>query len=428
MTAYERLANTLPGHVLMIAALLLLVWALYLCILTVFHRRRPAAAAAAIALLIVGGFLFCLLLDGIFLAEYMWRYYGAQPRDWPEPVKAIYRLPWAVIALGEAVYGALCALIGAACLRHRRTHVSEQSVKQMLDLLPMGVCVADGEGTVLLSNLRMAGISQKLTGMPLNRFDRLQDAVRAESRPEGSERLLTEPDGEALLFADETIHVDEREYQTLTATDVTERYRITRQLLANNRRLKDIQLRIKSFRVESSELLLSRELLRARTTVHDEVGHILLRTGRYLSRPNAEDGAQLLALARRTNDLLLREAEAPEESLSDPWQEALNVAQGIGAELRCTGTPPAEPGLRALASQALRECAANTVKHSASAALDVSFSEDGGWTMTLANEAPGPETEVKESGGLLSLRRMAEAEGVRMEVRSAPSFTVVLSG
>ena len=426
MSTFEQIANGMQGHILFVVLLLLLVWVLYLCVQMISLRCRWAAVAAAVVLLTVGAFLFCLLLDGIFMAYYMQDVYGTRPRDWPEMVKALYRLPWAAIAFGELVYGALCAVLSAFCLRHSRTHVSEHSVKQMLDLLPMGVCVADGEGTVLLSNLKMSEIARKLTGMPLNRYDRLLDAVEAASEPQGEDRLLPELDGETLLFASETIRADGKAYRELTATDVTERYRITKELRANNRRLKDIQLRIKTFRVESSDLLFSRELLRARTIVHDEVGHALLRTGRYLSQPDAEEGAQLLALLRRTNEMLLREAEHPDEV--DPWEHAAASAQGIGVVLDCEGQPPEDAALRSLASQALRECAANTIKHSESQRLSVRFSEaESIWEMTLENDTTGPDGGVTETGGLLSLRRTAEQMGVRMELSSKPRFSVKLS-
>ena len=426
MSTFEQVANQGVGHVLFVIILLLLVWALYLCVLTVSCRCGWAAVTGAVVLLIVGAVLFCILLDGIFLALYMHDVYGARLRDWPEMVKALYRLPWLMIALGELVYGALCALLSAFCLRHSRTHVSERSVKQMLDLLPMGVCISDAEGTVLLSNLKMTQIAQKLTGMPLNRYDRLMDAISAASEPQGDELLLADQDGEALLFSCKTIHADGREYKEITATDVTERYRITKELLANNRRLKDIQLRIKTYRVESSDLLFSRELLHARTTVHDEVGHILLRTARYLSNPSEEEAAQLLTLVRHTNEMLLREAETPDEI--DPWQRALASAEGIGVLVACEGLPPEEGQLRALAAQALRECAANTIKHSGGERLSVRFSgEDGGWRMTLENDTPGPAAGVTESGGLLSLRRTAEQNGIDMTLETQPRFSITLS-
>lgn len=425
MSTLEQVANALPGHILMIVLLLLLVWALYLCIQTISLRCRWTAVTAAVVLLSVGAFLFCLLLDGIFMAYYMHEVYGARPRDWPAMVKAVYALPWAAILLGELAYAALCAILSAFCLRHSRTHVSEHSVKQMLDLLPMGVCIANAEGAVLLSNLKMTEIARKLTGMPLNRYDRLLDAVRAASEPQGEELLLPELDGEALLFASETIRVDGKEYRELTATDVTERYRITKELFANNRRLKDIQLRIKTFRAASSDLLFARELLRARTTVHDEVGHVLLRTSRYLEQQAPADAAQLLTLARRTNEMLLREAESPDEQ--DPWEQALTMTRSIGVLLDCKGAPPEEKALRSLAAQALRECAANTVKHSAGERLTVRLEEDADqWRMTLENDAPAP-TEIVETGGLLSLRRTAELSGVRMTLATAPLFCVTLT-
>ena len=426
MIPFSACANAATGHVLQIAALVLLILALYLCLVTVTRRRLWASVVFG-ALLAVWTFWFCLLLDGTFLATYMYRVYGTEPRSWPAMVNAVYALPWSVILLSELQFGAVMAFCVRNIRHFEHTHLSEHSVKQMVDLLPVGICIADKRDRALLSNVKMSEICRELTGLPLTGLRPLSEALGEQSEQQGEDRLLPELNGQTLLFSEDVIELDGKTYRQLTATDVSERYRITKELMAKNRRLQDLQLRIKTFGVESNDLLLQQELLHARVTVHDEVGHVLLRGKQFLERPDVDDAKRLYALMRRTNELLLREAESPDEALTDPWQESVNIARAIGVELSCTGTPPEDEALRMLAARALRECAANTVKHSRGLALHVRFDASDGWRMTLANDPPGPEAPVAESGGLLSLRRMAEQQNIRLRVDVEPAFCVTLS-
>ena len=106
---------------------------------------------------------------------------------------------------------------------------------------------------------------------------------------------------------------------------------------------------------------------------------------------------------------------------------AIRLAGSIGVDVEMTGEVPRSPRARALLAQAIRECAANAVKHAGGDRLEVAVeAAAGGSRITLTNNGRAPKAPVAESGGLLALRRSAEALGGRMQVQSAPCFALTL--
>ena len=104
------------------------------------------------------------------------------------------------------------------------------------------------------------------------------------------------------------------------------------------------------------------------------------------------------------------------------------MAGSIGVVPVLSGDPPGREEVRSLLAAAIRECAANTVKHAGGDRLFVEISKDGtGTCMTISNNGDPPKAPIAESGGLLSLRRSVEDAGGQMTVKSLPVFRLKLS-
>ena len=164
----------------------------------------------------------------------------------------------------------------------------------------------------------------------------------------------------------------------LIATDITGQAGILNDLQEKNRKLRDIQLRLKIYNRQAERIITAQELLSARMTVHDELGHILLESRHYLSDPKAFNEAMLLQTLRNTNSYLLREYEQ-DDTARDALADAIDMAETIGVEVIITGRIPQEEPERSLLAAAIQENAANTVKHAGGSALSVQIrpEEDG---------------------------------------------------
>ena len=300
--------------------------------------------------------------------------------------------------------------------RYRRSHVTPDSVKQAMDLLPVGVAFGDPDGTVRFRNLVMDHLSMVLTGKMLTDWHAFRTA--ATGQLSAGDRVwqvsIRETPGSSLT--------------QLTATDITEQAGILADQEAKNRKLKDIRLRLEIYNRQAERLIISQELLTARMTVHDELGSVLLESRHSLSDPSSIDEELLLQALKNANTYLLQEYEGDDTAV-DPLAEAVSMAQAIGVKAELTGIPPAEDSPRELLAAAIRECAANAVKHADGDRLTADTRHsDTGYSFTVRSNGIPPAAPIRETGGLLSLRTLVENRRGVMRVDSSPEFrlTIVL--
>ena len=177
----------------------------------------------------------------------------------------------------------------------------------------------------------------------------------------------------------------------------------------------------------SGDMFIAQEEAAARTALHNQLGQVLLMGRHTLEHPDSTDAELVRMATLEITRILLREAEAPSESRTDRFQQALAMAKSIGVQTEITGSLPEYPAYRALLAQAVQECAANAVKHAEGDRLVLRPEEnEKEWIVRITNNGRPPKEPVTESGGLLSLRRHTEAAGGAMTVESSPAFALVL--
>jgi hypothetical protein len=165
----------------------------------------------------------------------------------------------------------------------------------------------------------------------------------------------------------------------------------------------------------------------ARSALHNELGQVLLMGRHYIEHPATTDAAVVALMTRQMNSFLLGESKTPETEAGDELDQAIHMAGSIGVRVEWKGAPPEGGKQRTLLAAAIRECAANAVKHAEGDALRVEIRENGeGIFMTITNNGKPPKAPVTESGGLLSLRRSVEEAKGSMAVESSPAFALIL--
>lgn len=401
------------GVIVRALVLILLIVQMYLCLELRRNRLGRGLRAAMLADLLATAFLLFSFL-----------YHDTAVKDivdegrWPAPVPEPPEIPlafWLVVlfALGSAAFAA------AAAVRLRRfvnEHPTASAVKESIDLLPEGIAFAGADGRVALSNLSINRLSRAMTGKPLT-----------ELGPFAEKKQLTLPDGSAVYqLSTEQITADGRLWTQLIAADVTEQARVNRELQAKNDKLREINMRLVLFNRQAERLTAARELLNARMRVHNESGHLLLTCRHYLEHPESLDEAALLEALKDSNTNLLRERE--EEVAEDPLKDALEVARAIGVHVSIDGFMPQQIIQRKLLGAAIVECATNAVKHTDGSELRVSVRKDSGCLRcVLVTNGEAPTQQIREGGGLHSLRELIERSGGTMEVRADPAFRLTVT-
>ena len=333
----------------------------------------------------------------------------------PPWLKAVGALPAWTLAMAEVFLAVPLALAWRDTRRYRDSHLTPDSVKETMDLLPVGVAFAEPDGAVVFRNMEMERISLSLTGKLLTDLAEFRAAVG--EGPLSLEGSVWQIDARALGDSPLT---------QLTATDITEQAGILADLEANNKKLKDIRLRLEMVSRHAERIIIAQELLTARMTVHDQLGHMLLESRHYLKDPGAFNAALLLQSLKNTNIFLLREYEE-DDTARDALANAVDMAEAIGVEVTIAGRAPTDKSERSVLAAAIQECAANAVKHAGGSALTVRIGQDAdGLRFSLENNGRAPDQPIRESGGLLALRSLTESKGGRMTVESVPAFRLAI--
>lgn len=354
--------------------------------------------------------VFFLVLDTIF-------HYGEaeKPRTWPVYTMAFREMP--VVAL--IVFEVLCvsfAVFGfIRFLRYRREKLTYWAVKETIDLLPAGVAFAEEDGSVVLANLMMNTIAGHKSGRNIRNINALpKEAVYNDG-------------SRVWQFTQDKINEDGRDYLQLTATDITAQAKVNEELKGKNKKLKEIKNRLEIYNRTAEQLIISQELLNARMQVHNETGHVLLASRRYMDHPDTVDEAALLNILQITNASLLREYEE-DDTGRDPLTEAMEMARTIGVKVGLSGVIPAGGSARNILAVAINECATNTRKHANGDRLDVATEEkDGGLSIRVISNGESAEKKISEAGGLASLRRLVENGGGKMEISGTAPFTLQIN-
>ena len=411
-------------------ALLLLLIALSLMIgqavalVLSLKEKQSGRQTIAAALHMLAGFLFFVFILNSYDIISFPQTKGASINPESLPLS----LPWLCYALLEALFALFLMLQFRDYRRYKKITVTPSAIRQAVDLLPEGICISAPDGTMRLSNLTMDALCRELTGERPADMRRLWARLEADGEDQCGNRLIRTSHGEVWLFSKGTITVDGKEYDRMSAVDVTERYRITEEFREKNAHLKEIQRRMRDAAKLSSEMFVKQEEASARTALHNELGQVLLMGRHYLEHPDTTDAAMVALMTRQMNSFLLGERSAPETDTGDELRQAIHMAASIGVTVDLKGASPEDDKLRSLLAAAIRECAANAVKHAEGDALSVEIRESvEGIFMTITNNGSPPKAPIHESGGLLSLRKRIEASGGQMIVQSLPVFSLTLS-
>ena len=189
------------------------------------------------------------------------------------------------------------------------------------------------------------------------------DSGRAQENPLD----LSLPDGTVWQLRRDVLADGGQTYIQIEASDITQLYRLSRELYENNRRLRALQERQKALLADIVQINREKEL---------------------------EDAA-----------------EAPQEA------ELLQVAGMIGCRVQFSGERPTDRGVLRLLYAAVREALTNAVRHAGADTLTVAIRPTAaGYHAEISSNGRPAAGLVREGDGLRNLRRRLEQEGASMQL------------
>ena len=322
----------------------------------------------------------------------------------------------------------------AGLWRLRRQSLSRDSIKQALDMLPSGICYFTPSGSVKLCNRQMDSLFRTIAQSDLQTLAELQDALSDCDASSGVIRLSQErqtylfPDGKVWRYRQTEVKAsDGIVYTEAVFSDITELYNKNLELKAQIKRLNAISRELKWLSDNALILTREKEVLSAKTKLHDDMGAGLIAIRHILNNNRTGEAENAIDLFRRAVSTIKYDNAYP-QGRCEP-DRFLHDAEAIGIKVNMTGELPEQEELRRVMILAMRECLTNSVRHAGATTIHITAEKKGdSVSVKITNDGRSPETEVVPKGGLHNVYRHIIDFGGTMEIQSKPSFvlTVVL--
>ncbi|MCR4690922.1 MAG: hypothetical protein K5739_06240 [Lachnospiraceae bacterium] len=353
-------------------------------------------------------------------------YYGK--KDWSLQtngfITELYRQPAALFFMLEIMLSILDIMILISHYRRSKEVLSRHAVMEAINSIHAGVCIAREDGTVLMTNAKMNELSLRATGDTLFHTGALLEKLEEKGgRQEGEEEVLFSLDtDEVWQFHRQKIRANDRNLWQLTASDMTKEQRQARRMEEQNRHLSRVREMLKTVSATERDMVALREVDRAKITVHNQMGNVLLVGKYYLDHPENMDEKELLGLLSFNNKNLTRWEEREKEK-TDPVKEAVQMAERIGLKVYESGEKNVDPDCRKVIGEAVRQCATNAVRHGEASELYIkTVLKEGGRVVEISNNGKVPKKPVRMGGGLGALEKEILAAGGRLTIEREPAF------
>lgn len=273
------------------------------------------------------------------------------------------------------------------------------------------------------------GASALIAGCGLQTLTDLEQALHSpgggvQLRDEAA-RIYAFPDGTVYHFAVRPVQDKYGiPYTEVMATDVSRLAALHAALQQENERLADANRRAKRLYDNMPDIVREEEILKMKMRVHDDIGHTLLAARRALRHEHDLARIRSEAAEWESSISLLCRARQ-EDAAEDPLSYMQRRAAVLGATVQLRGAYPAARTTRELYALVLRECTSNAVRHAGATELYAdSEHRPQAWHLCITNNGAPPRAEIKEGGGLSSLRRRIEKAGGTVTVHSLPVFVL----
>ena len=416
------LSSALAQTILLVALFLTLILSLFLQ-LTAYGRQRDKWKRY----LHLSVFLFLLILLSVLADASSQINEGLQYKTWlPLPMWLLWCITFAADFLMIWDIAGLCRL--------RRQALGRDSIKQALDMLPSGICYFAPSGRVKLCNRQMDSLFHTISQGDLQTLAELQDALSDCDACSGVIRLSWErqtylfPDGKAWRYRQSEVKAsDGATYTEAVFSDITELYNKNLELKAQIKQLNAISRELKWLSDNALILTREKEVLSAKTKLHDDMGAGLIAIRHILHHNRTEEEANAMDLFRQAVSAIKYDNAYPRGR--SELDRFLHDAEAIGIKVNLSGDLPEQEELRHVMILAMRECLTNSVRHAGATTIHITAEKKGdSVSVKITNDGRSPETEVVPKGGLHNLYRHIIDLGGTMEIQSKPSFalTVVL--
>lgn len=413
--------SSAPAQTLLLVALFLtLILSLFLQLATYGRQRDKWIRCIHLSV-----FLFLLILLSVLATASSQIREGLEYKEW-------LHLPMWLLWCMTFVADFLMIWDMAGLRRLWRQSLGRDSIKQALDMLQSGICYFTPSGSVKLCNRQMDSLFRTISQSDLQTLAELQDALSDCDACSGVICLSKEsqtylfPDGKAWRYQQNEVKAsDGTVYTEAIFSDITELYNKNLELKAQIKRLNVISRELKWLSDNVLILTREKEVLSAKTKLHDDMGAGLIAIRHILLLNQTEEAANAMDLFRRAVSAIKYDNAYPQGR--SELDRFLQDAEAIGIKVDLSGELPGQEELLRVMILAMRECLTNSVRHAGATTIHITVEKKKDTvSMKITNDGRAPETEVFPKGGLHNLYRHIMDLGGTMEIKSLPGFELIV--
>ncbi len=312
--------------------------------------------------------------------------------------------------------------------------LGRNSIKQAFDTLPSAVCYFAPSGIVKLCNFQMHRLFRTLAQSDLQTFNELQQALKECDGKSGVIKLSDErqtylfPDGTVWRYAQTEVTAPSiGKYTETIFFDVTKLYEKNLQLKAQTKQLKKISLKLKFLSDNVLTLTKEKEVLAAKTKLHDQMGAGMIAVRRMLQhKQTTKDIVEAIRLFRKAVNMMKIDNENPLER--SELAEFMHDADAIGVKIILTGEMPEQTEVYNAFIVVMRECLTNGVCHAGATELQIDIrQDDSSLSMRITNNGTVPKGEIVPKGGLKNMEHYIINLQGTVKIQSSPVFALTVT-
>lgn len=335
--------------------------------------------------------------------------------------------------------GLMCLLMFSGIMRLRavrrtiKSSITEFSIGEALDSLPMGIAFTSDDGIVYQSNHVIQDLCYKMLGDTLmdgnDTWARIVngDLLDGMILKRGEMPMVTTPDGKTWMFAKNKIHSEIADINQIVAINATREQQIVNELEVKTEQLADMNKRLRKYNNVVDDTIRREELLAAKMRVHDNMGEVLLATKVLLSNDRGPVTPEGVLLEWKKDLSLLRE-EAKDEAAPTQVDRLIDAATHFGIDLQIIGDMPEDEDVMNLICVGIQECMTNAIQHADADQMYVTINKNEfEYEVTYSNNGDAPSKPISEGGGLSILRQAAEKMDATLSYPESKHFTLRLN-
>lgn len=304
--------------------------------------------------------------------------------------------------------------------------LSGSYIKDAMDHLPIALAYFNEDGYLILCNLKMYHLFQCLYGKDVQYMKELYDmfdGCKTMDHVMIDERTFKLNDHSIWQFSIQDLYTkDGMKVSEVIANDVTVLIQNKMELECDTKELKDMMQRLDQLSKNVIAVTKEEEILTMKMRVHDEIGRGVIAS-RYILQNDLPTTSLDLNLWEKAVALL---KNSEKDLKQDMLFELKEIGNQLGVSILIEGEFPEDKNIKYLIVVAIRECLSNVLKHAGGSKIFVEIDTQDEVLVTITNNGEKPTSNIKEGGGLSTLRKRIEKNHGSMKIESVPEFALKL--